>query len=155
MHTEAKDQHEHDAQGVRCLDEDECWEFLAHHWLGRVALVRLGMPSVFPVTYVLDGRSIVFRTAPGTKLARAAVGASTAFEVDEASKLLETGTSVVVQGNLREVHDHAERLRLSALPLRTWAPGERDHFLRVEPLSVTGRSLRPIRLADGLGADGG
>lgn len=155
MHEELGDQHQYDAQGVMCLDEDECWEFLAHHWLGRVALVHIGKPIVFPVTYVLDGRSIVFRTASGTKLARAALGAHTAFEVDEASKLLETGTSVIVHGNLTEVRDRAERLRLSDLPLRTWAPGERDHFLRVEPSFVTGRRLRPVRLADGLGADAG
>jgi nitroimidazol reductase NimA-like FMN-containing flavoprotein (pyridoxamine 5'-phosphate oxidase superfamily) len=106
------------------------------------------------VGYVVDGRSIVFRTAPGTKLALAAIGAPAAFEVDEASKLFETGTSVVVHGNLHEVRDKAERLRLADLPLRTWAGG-RDHFVRVEARSVTGRRLGRSSAEDGLAADGG
>jgi nitroimidazol reductase NimA-like FMN-containing flavoprotein (pyridoxamine 5'-phosphate oxidase superfamily) len=145
----------HDAQGILRLDEAECWAFLAHHWLGRVALVHMGEPTVFPVSYVVDGDSIVFRTAPGTKLARAAVGAPAAFEVDEASKLFETGTSVVVHGTLREVRDKAERLRLADLPLRTWAPGDRDHFVRVEARSVSGRRIGRPGLEEGLDADGG
>ena len=145
----------YDAQGILRLEDEECWRFLEHHWLGRIALIHLGHPAVFPVTYVVDAGSIVFRTGPGTKLALAATGAPAAFEVDEASKLLETGTSVVVHGNLREVTDRIERARLAQLPLRTWAPGDRDHFVRVEPRSVSGRRLEGSRTDDGLGADGG
>ena len=143
-----------DALGLLRLSEDECWRFLARHWLGRVAVVHMGHPTVFPVGYVVDARSIVFRTAPGTKLALAAIGAPAAFEVDEASRLFETGTSVVVHGNLHEVRDKSERLRLADLPLRTWA-GPRDHFVRVEPRSVSGRHVGGGGPEDGLAADGG
>jgi nitroimidazol reductase NimA-like FMN-containing flavoprotein (pyridoxamine 5'-phosphate oxidase superfamily) len=144
-----------DPHGILRMDDHECWRFLERHWLGRVALIHLDQPAVFPVTYVVDRGAIVFRTAPGTKLALAAIGAPAAFEVDEASKLLETGASVVVHGNLREVTDRAERARLGQLPLRTWAPGDRDHFVRVEARSVSGRRLGKPRTEDGLAADGG
>ena len=147
--------HRFDAQGLVRLDEDECWRFLARGWLGRVGLVHLDQPMIFPVGYVVDGRSIVFRTAPGTKLSMAGIGAPAVFEVDEASKLLETGTSVVVHGTLHEVTEQAERERLSWLPLRTWAPGERDHFVRIDAYSVSGRRVGRAHPGEGLHADGG
>ena len=144
-----------DAQGILRLDEDECWRFLARNWLGRVGLVHLDRPMVFPVGYVLDGQSIVFRTAPGTKLSLAGVGGPAVFEVDEASKLFETGTSVMVHGTLHEVIEPQERERLGWLPLRTWAPGDRDHFVRIDAHSVTGRRIGHGHTEEGLGADAG
>ena len=137
------------------LDEDECWRFLERCSLGRVAVVHFGDPMVFPVNYALDGRSVVFRTAPGTKLAFAAHGRAAAFEIDEAHELFESGTSVVVHGRLHHVTDREQVARLERLPLRTWAPGHRDHWVRVEPIRVTGRRIAPQRREDGVLADGG
>ena len=144
-----------DTQGIELLDEDECWRFLARNWLGRVGLVHLDRPMIFPVGYALDGRSVVFRTAPGTKLSLAGVGVPAVFEVDEASKLLESGTSVMVHGTLREVVEAEQRERLSWLPLRTWAPGDRDHFVSIEAHAVAGRRIGPAHADDGVDADGG
>ena len=144
-----------DAQGILRLDEDECWRFLARHRLGRVGLVHFNQPMIFPVSYALDGHAVVFRTAPGTKLTLAAIDVPAVFEVDEASKLFETGTSVMVHGTLHEVTDRAERVRLGSLPLRTWAPGDRDHFVRIDPHSVSGRRIGHAHADEGLGADGG
>lgn len=146
---------EFDDQGLIRLDEEECWRFLARHHLGRVGLSHLGDPMVFPVSYALDGRSVVFRTAPGTKLRLAATGTPVAFEVDEATELFETGTSVVVHGAMREVTDQDEIEPLRRLPMRTWAPGDRDHFVRVEPERVTGRQIPMHQRDEGLGADAG
>jgi nitroimidazol reductase NimA-like FMN-containing flavoprotein (pyridoxamine 5'-phosphate oxidase superfamily) len=144
-----------DQQGLVRLDEEECWRFLDRHWLGRVGLVHLGEPLVFPVNYAVDGRSIVFRTAPGTKLSLADADGRAVFEVDEASELFETGTSVMVHGAIRHVTDRAVVERLERLPLRTWAPGDRDHFLRVVPEAVSGRMIAPHGVEDGVVADGG
>ena len=144
-----------DAQGILRLDEGECWRFLARNWLGRVGVVHLGRPLIFPVGYALDGEAVVFRTAPGTKLSLAGMDAPAVFEVDEASKLFESGTSVMVQGTLHEVIEPGERERLSWLPLRTWAPGDRDHFVRIDAHSVTGRRIGRSDAEEGLHADGG
>lgn len=146
---------EHDEYGLIRLDEEECWEFLVEHFLGRVAVIHLDVPMVFPVNYVVDRRAVVFRTAPGTKLAMAAAGRPAAFEVDEATAVFETGTSVMVHGTLHEVTDRDEKSRLARLPLRAWAPGSRDHFVRIEPLWVSGRRIPLSQRDDGVTADGG
>lgn len=143
-----------DTAGLIRLDEDQCWDFLSRQFLGRVAVVHMDHPAVFPVNYVLDGRSVVFRTAPGTKLAMAAAGQNAAFEVDEVTGLFETGTSVVVHGKLEEVTDPGEIERLERLPLRTWAEGQ-DHFVRVRPTWTSGRRIPIHHFDDGLGADAG
>jgi nitroimidazol reductase NimA-like FMN-containing flavoprotein (pyridoxamine 5'-phosphate oxidase superfamily) len=144
-----------DAQGILRLEEDECWRFLARHWLGRVGLVHLDQPMIFPVGYVIDRQSVVFRTAPGTKLSLAGMGAPAVFEVDEASELFETGTSVMVHGTLHEITRPDERERLGSLPLRTWAPGDRDHLVRIDARSVSGRRIGRPHLEEGMDADGG
>lgn len=143
-----------DNHGLELLSDDQCWRFLERHFLGRVGLVHLDHPMIFPVNYALDGQSVVFRTAPGTKLTMAAIGVNVAFEVDEATELFETGTSVMLHGTLREVLDRDELARLGRLPLRTWAQQDRDHFLRVEPRWVSGRRIVISSGDDGV-ADGG
>jgi nitroimidazol reductase NimA-like FMN-containing flavoprotein (pyridoxamine 5'-phosphate oxidase superfamily) len=144
-----------DTDHLAHLDTDGCWAFLARHFLGRVVTIDGGEPVVFPVNYTLDGRSVVFRTAPGTKLARARNGQTAAFEVDEAEPMFESGTSVVVHGTLREETDANARAHLMTLPLRPWAAGDRDHFVRVIPTWVTGRRILPRTEGEGLGADAG
>jgi nitroimidazol reductase NimA-like FMN-containing flavoprotein (pyridoxamine 5'-phosphate oxidase superfamily) len=146
---------DYDANGLIRLGEEECWRFLAERSLGRLAVVHLENPLIFPVNYALDGRSVVFRTAPGTKLAMAAIGPLVVFEVDEADELFETGTSVMVHGTMREVTDRDERSRLARLPVRAWAPGDRDHVVRVEPTWVSGRRIPLRSVNDGVSADAG
>lgn len=146
---------ERDAYGLVRMSDDQCWAFLDVHHLGRLAVVDQGQPMVFPVNYALDGRSVVFRTSPGTKLTAAALGRDAVFEVDEASELFETGASVMVHGTVREVTDRDERQRLQRLPLRTWAPGGRDHLVRVEPRWLSGRRIPLQGRGDGLHADAG
>lgn len=149
-----------DSLGMIRMDDDECWNFVSRHWLGRIGLVQLGNPLIFPVNYACNEETVVFRTAPGTKLTTAnrelADGRQrVVFEVDEATELFETGTSVMVHGTMREVTDPDERAELSRLNLRTWAPGDRDHIVVIEPDRVSGRRIPMHQDDDGLGADGG
>lgn len=145
----------HDSHGLIRLEDQDCWRFLTRHSIGRVALVWFGSPEVFPVNYVVDDTSVVFRTGPGTKLARAEDGAEAAFEVDDAYEVLETGASVIIHGVLRAVTAPEERARLEKLGLRSWAPGNVDHFVRVMAQRVTGRRIPVHTFADGLGTDAG
>ena len=50
------------------LSFDDCWELLASAVIGRLALVVDGHPEIFPVNFVVERRSVVFRTGAGTKL---------------------------------------------------------------------------------------
>ncbi|MEU1392317.1 MULTISPECIES: hypothetical protein [unclassified Nonomuraea] len=48
-------------------------------------------------------------------------------------------------GHAREVTDAAELARLAQLPLTTWAPGDRDHYIVVEAEHISGRRIAPAR----------
>ena len=50
------------------LTAEECWQLLASHEVGRLATTAGGVLDIFPITYVVDNESLVFRTGPGTKL---------------------------------------------------------------------------------------
>jgi hypothetical protein len=39
------------------------------------------------------------------------------------------------------VTDPGELARLRAIGLRSWAPGDRDHFIRISPVMLNGRRL--------------
>ena len=53
---------------LRELTRSECFELLAGARLGRVAVVDDRGPVVFPVNFVLDRHTVVFRTEPASFL---------------------------------------------------------------------------------------
>ena len=126
---------------VRELTRSECFGLLANAHLGRVAVTDELGPVVFPVNFVLDRHTVVFRTELGTKLHAASRGSRVCFEVDRADAAARTGWSVIVRGEITEVTDQAEVERLRGLPLRVWAPGVRDRYLRILPAVLTGRRI--------------
>jgi uncharacterized protein len=123
------------------LTRSECFELLATEHLGRVAVVDELGPVMFPVNFVLDRHTVVFRTGVGAKLRAAILGCRVAFEVDRADPVTHTGWSVLVRGEAVEVTDRAELARLRALPLEVWAPGARGHYIRILPAALTGRRI--------------
>ena len=123
------------------LTRSECFELLAQEHLGRVAVVDDRGPVIFPVNYILDRHTVVFRTGEGTKLDAASLGRRVSFEVDGTDPAARTGWSVVVRGEAAEVTDRAELERLRELPLRAWAPGARNRYVRILPSALTGRRI--------------
>lgn len=130
---------------LRELTKAECFELLAGEHLGRLAVVDDRGPVVFPVSYVLDRHTLVFRTEEGTKLNAAWSGSRACFEVDGFDVAAGTGWSVVVRGEITEVTDPAELARLRELPLRVRAPGTRNHYVRILPAVLTGRRIAEAR----------
>jgi uncharacterized protein len=126
---------------VRELTRAECFELLANARLGRVAVTDDLGPVVFPVNFVLDRHTVVFRTEPGTKLDAASRGGRVCFEVDAADPATGTGWSVLVRGDITEVTDRAELARLRELPLPAWMPGSRNRYVRILPAVLTGRQI--------------
>jgi nitroimidazol reductase NimA-like FMN-containing flavoprotein (pyridoxamine 5'-phosphate oxidase superfamily) len=122
------------------MREDECLQLLHHHKLGRLAVVVEGQPLVFPVNYALAGRTIVFRTDPGTKL-HAAEGQRVAFEIDGADALYHDGWSVLVVGVAREEHDPIRKRELAKLPLTPWIAGPKAHWMTIAGGAISGRRL--------------
>ena len=82
-------------QSIETLSPDECFLLLESRDLGRIAFNVEGQPEVFPINYSMEGRIVVFRTAPGTKLDHVPK-ARLAFEVDDWDPKLRIGCSRVL-----------------------------------------------------------
>jgi uncharacterized protein len=111
--------------------------------IGRIVFTRQALPAVELVNFALDRGDIVIRTDRSGKLAAATREAIVAFEADCVDAASQSGWSVTVIGQSREVTDSAEKDRLEQIGLKSWAPGERAHFIRISPVILNGRRLCP------------
>jgi uncharacterized protein len=110
--------------GVTDLPANACWALLRTQEVGRLAVSIADRPEIFPVNYVVDHGTIVFRTAEGTKLAGAAQR-DVAFEADGYEPDTGEAWSVVVKGRADEVSRGHELLDTTDLPLFPCSPGTR------------------------------
>jgi len=124
------------------LDEHQCWELLRSQEVGRLAVAIANHPDIFPVNFVVDHASVVFRTAEGTKLAAAVLGESVAFEVDGESG--GEAWSVVVKGQAVEIEKMYELFDAVELPLYPWHAAPKHRYVRILPEMVTGRRFRVV-----------
>jgi nitroimidazol reductase NimA-like FMN-containing flavoprotein (pyridoxamine 5'-phosphate oxidase superfamily) len=123
------------------LPDAEWLRLIASVPVGRIVYTLRALPAVEPVNFAVHDGDVVFRTEPGGKVAAAVRQAVVAFEVDELDFARRAGWSVTIVGTAREVTDPADEARLGQLGLSPWAPGEREHFVRITPGIITGRWL--------------
>lgn len=128
---------------VQDMTVDECWQRLAEQRFGRLATAAAGEVSITPFNYVVDDRTVVFRTAPGTKLADIVVDNAVAVEIDQVEGRI--AWSVIARGTARMVESSQERERLDALGLRPWVDTEKDVFVVIDVDQVTGRTFTLTR----------
>jgi uncharacterized protein len=133
--------------GLEHLDEAMCWRLLEDGTVGRLAVAVGRQPDIFPVSYLVRDRSIMFRTAGGTKLAGALLGGLVAFEIDAVDEDNRVGWSVVVHGTATEAETLDEVLAAEQLPLEPWVDATKDRWVTITPTEVTGRRI-PIRASD-------
>jgi nitroimidazol reductase NimA-like FMN-containing flavoprotein (pyridoxamine 5'-phosphate oxidase superfamily) len=126
------------------LSPAACWELLRSTPVGRVVVMVDGAPEVFPVNFVVDGNTVVFRSAPGSKLRGLERFPTTCFEADDVDLGCHTGWSIMVKGRAVGVTRGDERTRLADLPLTLWTPGAKDTWIRIRPTEVTGRRIHNI-----------
>jgi nitroimidazol reductase NimA-like FMN-containing flavoprotein (pyridoxamine 5'-phosphate oxidase superfamily) len=124
---------------VVTLSEEQCWSLLERCELGRLAIDIDGEPDIFPVNYVTDGARVLFRTAPGSKLAGLAQNPRVAFEVDEYDAA--HGASVILKGEARRLQVQSEIDAADALPLRPWIPTLKYRWVSIAPTQISGRSF--------------
>ncbi|MET3719978.1 MULTISPECIES: pyridoxamine 5'-phosphate oxidase family protein [unclassified Arthrobacter] len=130
------------SEPITNLTFDECWELLADEAVGRLALVVDGHPEIFPINFVLNRRSISFRTAGGTKLWNAATGRPAALEIDGYDPHTEEAWSVVVRGDTEVIQDQADKDAVDELSLEPWQPGPKEHYIRLTASALTGRRFK-------------
>jgi len=136
--------------GLEVLTDQQCWQLLGRQQLGRLVTNARHTLDIFPVNYVVDGRSIVFRTAEGTKLVELMVNDEVLFEVDDHTDA--AAWSVVVRGYAHRITSAAEVAAADALPLRSWVPTLKYNYVRIEPARVSGRAFTLGPEPDRLGA---
>ncbi|ALJ21316.1 pyridoxamine 5'-phosphate oxidase family protein [Microbacterium sp. No. 7] len=128
------------ADAVTHLTDAECFERLAQHELGRLVTSVGAVLDIFPVNYVLDGQTIVFRTAEGSKLTELTINDQVLFEVDSFTDA--DAWSVVVRGAAARLDTAAEVEAADRLPLTPWIPTLKYNYVRVTPDAVSGRAFR-------------
>ena len=122
------------------LAPEECWRLLAENSLGRLAFDLVGELHITPINYVVDGQSLLFRSAEGSKLLSVVMDGAVVFEIDGQDG--ETAWSVLVRGRA-SLLDEADEHRADALPLHPWVDAEHKYnVVEVTPTAVTGRFFR-------------
>ncbi len=133
------------------LSDAECWQLLAHHTVARLAVDVGGRPDIFPINYLVDDGTLVFRSGPGTKLAGAVLGRHVALEIDGVDEDGVSVWSVVVKGVAHQVEDMEERFGMDDLPLYPWIASQKANFVRISPELTTGRRFRVVDGVDAVG----
>jgi uncharacterized protein len=118
------------------LTVEECWELLEVEQLGRLAYRLVDEVHLVPINYVVDARTLLFRTGSGNKLLAAALHTDVAFEIDWYDDT--SAWSVVVRGTLRRLGED-EQHRLDSRPGTSWVPVTKYDVVELIPEVVTGR----------------
>jgi nitroimidazol reductase NimA-like FMN-containing flavoprotein (pyridoxamine 5'-phosphate oxidase superfamily) len=135
---------ETDRFGTTILETNTCWDLLRHSDVGRLAVSIADHPDIFPVNFVVDHGSVVFRTAEGTKLAAAVLGQSVAFEVDGYDPAAGDAWSVVIKGRASEIERMQDVFDALDLPLFPWHASPKHRFVRITPDNVSGRRFHVV-----------
>jgi uncharacterized protein len=125
---------------VTMLSEDESWSLLSSVSLGRLVTILGGQPEIFPVNFVTQRRTLLFRTAQGTKLYSAVMSSQVLFEADDHTAA--EGWSVIVKGRARLLSANADILDAEEAPLLPWIATVKPHFVRVIATEITGRRFK-------------
>ena len=146
-----------DRLGITILETNTCWDLLRSADVGRLAVAISNHPDIFPINYVVDHGTIVFRTAEGTKLAAAVLGRAVAFEIDGYDAEAGDAWSVVVKGQAVEIERMQDVFEALSLPLFPWhavaeAPLRAHRARRRERAPLPRRRPRSLGCR-GIGAD--
>lgn len=125
---------------VEVLDERECWELLELAPMGRLALAAAGEIDIFPINFVVHEQALYFRTAPGTKLIELVINPKVAIEIDGWDE--GEAFSVVVKGDAERLEHAVEIDAAERLPLAPWVPTFKYRWVRIRPVTVSGRRFR-------------
>lgn len=126
-----------DVHPVTVLNSDECWDLLKSASLGRLVTLLAGQIEIFPVNFVTQKRSILFRTAEGTKLFSTVMNDQVVFEADDHT--VAGGWSVVVRGRAHELTTRSDIEEAERAQLLTWIATVKQRFVRIDVADVSGR----------------
>jgi nitroimidazol reductase NimA-like FMN-containing flavoprotein (pyridoxamine 5'-phosphate oxidase superfamily) len=126
-----------DLDPVTELSTDQSWDLISAMALGRLVTVVGGRPEIFPVNFVVQHHTVLFRTAEGTKLFSVAANDQVLFEADDHN--VADAWSVVIRGSARMLITVDEIHQAERAGLYPWIATEKLRFVRITPAEVTGR----------------
>jgi uncharacterized protein len=125
---------------VTVLSASESWNLLTAVAIGRLVTSVDGEPEIFPVNFVVQDRTVLFRTAEGTKLVSSAINNRVLFQADDHG--VSEGWSVIIKGTARTLRTNEEIEKAESAQLLPWTATSKQHYVRVLPLSITGRRFQ-------------
>jgi nitroimidazol reductase NimA-like FMN-containing flavoprotein (pyridoxamine 5'-phosphate oxidase superfamily) len=125
---------------ITVLDDDEAWNLLSSVALGRLVTFFGGQLEIFPVNFVVQHQTVLFRTAEGTKLFTTVMNEKVLFEADDHTTV--EGWSVIVRGTARILSSSAEIHEAEASGLMPWVATEKLRFVRITPSEISARHFR-------------
>ena len=130
-----------DINGLEVLARTDAIALLETQEVGRLVYTRRALPVVRPVNFAVRGGGILIWTGSTSSLGQAVRGAVVAFEADDLDRTARSGWSVTVTGTAELVTDEIELARARVDGPVSWAPGVKDHLIRIPLTIVTGRWL--------------
>lgn len=122
---------------ITVLSEDESWDLLSGAALGRL-VTRIGdQLEIFPVNFVVQNRTLLFRTAEGTKLFGTVTNDQVLFEVDDHG--ISEGWSVIVRGHGEVLYGSEEIAEADRAGLYPWLATVKLRYVRITPSQISGR----------------
>ncbi|WP_046470315.1 helix-turn-helix domain-containing protein [Allosalinactinospora lopnorensis] len=125
---------------LQTLDAEECMDLIRPGGVGRIAfpVESEAGPTVLPVNFAVVDGNIVFRVEEGGIIAKHATG-YVSFQMDRIDQVMSEGWSVLVKGRARLVRDPGEVDDLGAVQVRPWAGGDREAYVTITPIAISGR----------------
>ncbi|MGO4587493.1 pyridoxamine 5'-phosphate oxidase family protein [Paenarthrobacter sp. 2TAF44] len=126
-------------QDTKELSVHDCWKYLQSTSTCRIALINGNVPEIFPVNYIPNFGTILFRTGQGTKHKALREGTPLALEADGFNRYGTIAWSVIIKGH-PEFVTHPEEIQEAVnAGLSPWQPGAKDILVRVTPTEISGR----------------
>ncbi|MGE0214126.1 pyridoxamine 5'-phosphate oxidase family protein [Mycolicibacterium sp.] len=122
---------------VTTLTDRESWNRLSGVSLGRLVTTVGGWTEIFPVNFVAQHGTLLFRTAEGTKLLTAVLNEHVLFEADDHNAA--EGWSVVVRGTAHLLTTAEEIADAERAGLYPWVATQKLRFVRITPETISGR----------------
>ena len=125
---------------VTVLADDDSWQLLSGVSLGRLVTSTGDQLEIFPVNFVTQRRTVLFRTAEGTKLFATVMNERVLFEADDHTAA--EGWSVILRGTAKILTAAEEIREAEQAQLLPWVATEKLRFVRITPSDVSGRRFR-------------
>lgn len=103
------------------ISEAEALEFLTQATVAHLAVVDHGEPYVTPMSFVVDGRRLLFRTKPGKRFEAIESHPQVCIEVSKYDETTGDWISVLIEGEASEATDEETTSRTVGLLLEKYA----------------------------------